>query len=735
MRYGSWGPLKERETRGFDERAYRRQALAAWDAKWHELSVQARYYFLNVVKGPAKSQNVGSTPPSVVIDRFPLHIMEELTSAGFVAVLPARSQASTERVIGCDPVYDFAARIRSLPRYHLLAADQPSELVKYANHAFFPYPLTEVLSSVLRKAEIDDHARLEDLLERYVAHHRWPGWVARALKDPLAERILDVFRQAAGPIPMAELPGRVGGSNPDQVRSVVDKLIAHLALVEDLQPGTWELMVGFLPSVREELIRASQPRRRPPLVICQRPAEIGPEAGALVNDVRALLLEVASDPPRLRQDHALFQKESERFQPLLETLPAWLLQALKWSDEGRLTQALAWARALQLVKEVPEGKGIRLHLTAKGHRWLTSGLGEQYAGIYDLLRTFPTLNDLYSLEQRAFFSGPALFGDVGPGDMRFLGEPVAARTVEKGKRPARYWEAKPEDLQALRASLDQALAVLELGVFYRLDSVIAHLVFAEHNPLNLGRAPAEVAVYWHERSVPPLEEQREEAGRLLIEGFVRRRLIPLGGLRAAIDGEGRLCIARQSRYDAYFGREVAQPGPAPTAELAARVVVQPDFSVMVIGPNPAPAAELAPFCERTTRGGGLGAMVLKITRDSVVKAVSHGMKPAEITARLQRHASNAVPANVLRQVQDWSNWVRQVTASTLTVLRCPDRDTADRVMGAMKRQAERVNDTLVALDRKKLTAAERQKLLGHGILVQAEPGAQERPAKARKRRW
>ena len=156
---------------------------------------------------------------------------------------------------------------------------------------------------------------------------------------------------------------------------------------------------------------------------------------------------------------------------------------------------------------------------------------------------------------------------------------------------------------------------------------------------------------------------------------------------------------------------------------------------MVIGPNPAPAAELSPFCERTTRGGGLGAMVLKITRDSVVKAVSHGMKPAEITARLRRHASNEVPANVLREVQDWSNWVRQVTAATLTVLRCPDRDTADRVMGAMKRQAERVNDTLIAIDQKKLTAAERSKLLGHGIIVEGEPGAQERKSTARKKRW
>ena len=73
-------------------------------------------------------------------------------------------------------------------------------------------------------------------------------------------------------------------------------------------------------------------------------------------------------------------------------------------------------------------------------------------------------------------------------------------------------------------------------------------------------------------------------------------------------------------------------------------------------------------------------MIFKITRESVVKAVSHGLEPAEIADRLKRHASNDVPANVLREVQDWSNWVRRVTPSTMTVLRRPDRDTADRVM-------------------------------------------------------
>ena len=56
MSYGYWGQVKEREPRAYDEKAYRRQNLAVWDARWHALSVQARSFFLNEVKGPVKKQ-------------------------------------------------------------------------------------------------------------------------------------------------------------------------------------------------------------------------------------------------------------------------------------------------------------------------------------------------------------------------------------------------------------------------------------------------------------------------------------------------------------------------------------------------------------------------------------------------------------------------------------------------------------------------------------------------------
>lgn len=208
-------------------------------------------------------------------------------------------------------------------------------------------------------------------------------------------------------------------------------------------------------------------------------------------------------------------------------------------------------------------------------------------------------------------------------------------------------------------------------------------------------------------------------------------------MQAAIDADGNLHVARLARLGAYFGREIPRNDRASTAAVESRVVIQPDFSVIVIGLNPAPTADLAPFCERAAQRGGQGATLFKITRESVVKAVSHGLKPAEIMERLRRHGGKSgVPANVLKEVEEWSNWVRNVELTKLTVLRCPDAATADRVMSALKKQkAERINPTLVGLDEKNLSSADRAKLRVQGIIVQGQPEARTTKKKTRRRRW
>jgi soluble cytochrome b562 len=712
----AFGAPNKTAPRSFDEKAYRRGAIAEWDRRWHRLSTNARHFLLNHMTLPTGSLQSGAGRRDVSTSIFPPGSVEELIAGGFVEVQPGSPTGPRDRVVASESLHDFSVRTHMLRRHHLLADHLRSELAEYVHSVYFIDRFSDVLIGVLRAAGIPGPFRFSDFLNRHVLDGQWPALVARSLNDPLADRILEVVQKAKGKMPIAELPERIAGSDPNKVRSVMDKLVARLALVEDIRPGRWEFLVGLLPVVFEKITIANLPRERPPLAECARPRDVGPEGSPVVNDMRAVLLEVASQPPRLRQDQTLYSKEMERFQTVLEPLAGWMLDVMKWSNEGRLGRAITWARVLQLATIEQKGNQIQLHLTPAGHGWLSAGALEDHLEIYNLFRSFEVRTELCSAELGLFTHGQNPFDMVGPSDVTFLGTHVTAVELQTGK-PMHYWTPSQGDHVALRKRLDTGLSVLKPGVFYRLDSVESHLVFAEHNPINQGLPAERVAVFLKSMPVPASRLRREDVGRQVIKTFVLERLLPFGCVRAAIDDEGQICIARGPGFDALFGREVARTKVSAHAGVTSKVVVQPDFSVVIIGPNPAPAAALAPLCERTTRGGGQGAIVLKLTRESVVKAVKNGLESKEVIARLKQHASNELPANVLRQVQEWSTWVRRVTASSLIALRCPDSDTADRVMAALKRRAERVNSTVVVIDHNKLTTTERHKLEDHGILV------------------
>jgi hypothetical protein len=716
-----WG-RPQREMRGLGQKAWKREGQEPWEAKWQGLSAQARFAFLDVVKGPARKG--AQTQPNVAADKLPPKVLEELVAAGFVEVRSTRVIKGKRRIFAVEDVYDFAVRVRSLHRYHLLDPDRPSgELERFVKYCYEGAAYSLVFG-VLHDVGIQEDGRVEEALQRYVAHHRWPGWIVQRLKDPLAGPLLAAIRTADGPIPRGQIPPDLAGTDAAKLRATLEALITHLALFEDLRPGTWELVVGLLPPVRAELEQAAKPRPRPPLVACERPKEFGPEEGLVVADLRAFLLELAGEPARLRQDRAIFQKDADRISATLKPVPEWLETLLKTSSAGRLEQALRWARDLSLVKEKEEAERTWLHLAPKGHEWLARPLELQYGSVFDTLRA-PPKKDRYDYSY--------------PGDSRFLGVQVMVDKTKPRKGYVDYWTVKPEQVQELRDALYRALAELPLDVFHRWDSVRGHLTYQQHNPLLLGLDQDKVVVHWGSRPVPALEERLEEVGRLLLDEFAHHRLIPLGCLRVAIDGAGELCVARHPRLDAYFGREMKAGALGGAAAAGSRVIVQPDFSVVIIGLNPAPAVALAPFCERVKGTVGQGAMTLKITRESVVKAVTHGLKAAEIVARLERHAGNGLPANVRKEVQGWCAWVRRVEVSQPTLIRCPDRDTADRAAAALGKTAERLGETTLVLPASRLTPADRQKLLGQGLIVGArEAPAEPRPVVARKkrgRRW
>ena len=553
----------------------------------------------------------------------------------------------------------------------------------------------------------------------------WFGIAGRAgrcaVANPLAEQVLTLFQESPRPIPLAELPGRIAGSDPAAVCATVNTLLTHLVLFEDLAPDTSDILVGLLPAVREDLVRSRQPRQRPPLLACPDPREVAAEGGLAVNDLRVLLLDLAGEPPLLRQDGTLFQKEQERFLQALDPLPEGLSQALKLSTGKRLQQALHWAHCVQLVKKGGDSGQSRLGLSVKGERWLAGSLGEQYECLYHFLQSVPSHND----------PPPA----YSAGDARFLGVNVTAAAV--GGQAACYyshWTVDPKDRQRCATPSIRPWQSSPVDVFHRLDNFLAHAAFAEHNPVLLGLRGDQVRVFREGNPVPPFDEELEEAGRACLVGLIGERLIPFGGLRAGVDAQGHLCIARHPRLDVYFGRQAVDADWA-DAGSAARVVVQPDFSVIVIGPNPAPAAELAPFCERRQGHAGQGAIGIP----DHPRRRRQGRDP-----RVSRRGDCDPAAAPRRQLlagqrgagsPGMGAWLRLVQASTVTVLRCPDKASADRLLSALGRQGERLNDTLVGLPRESLTTAERRKLRDQGLLVQDQvPGKTEKTAGKKKRR-
>ena len=689
-----------------------------WAECWGQLSPQARAAVVRDVKAPTKKDSV--RPPYISAGRLPANVVEELTAGGYVERRPGPSPRQPERLVVPPDAVDFVHRVQHLARWRLLQAEGPERLPIYVHDAFYGPNLERDIRPVLRQGEIhDSFVSRGILLGQYVISHHWPEWAAKSLRQPLAEALLHVIEEAGGVLPLDDLPVRLPESKPNEVRDTVAALVQMLALFVDLRPDTLELLIGLLTPVREALRRARQPQRRPDLVAAAEPQDQLPEGGYELDDLRTFLVELASAPARLRQNHTLFQKEQGRFESALEPLPAWTTALPRLTVGLRLHNASRWCHSLGLTRAVQRNGIPWLELTRDGQAWLAADVAAQYRQLFDFLRGGQDQDFSYS-----YYAG----------DVLFLGVPLLAAEAQ-GKTSSWWVQMKAADRDKLRQAFYAAFAELSPGQFVRLDSFLAHATFGPHNPLSLGGLELRrVTVVLQNSPVPPLEEQRQTAGRRSLEMCITERLLPLGCLRAGVEADGSVCVARHPRLDAYFGRPVSDEVLGGPAQAGARVLVQPDFSVIILGSMPAAAAELAPFCERSGGRGVQGTLQLKITRSAVVGAVAGGLSGQEIEERLTRHSSVPVPANVLHEVREWAGWVRTAAVSTMVVLRCPDRATADRAASVLGRQVERLSDTLVALPTGALSGAERTKLQQHGILISTPKGAASTSARTRKRR-
>lgn len=676
------------ETTAFHDKAWRRADMAAWDARWHRLSSVARRFALDGLKtGPYHGGDRPVNPPTATDGAT----FAELLRESFV-VRHLDGYLIAENAVG------FVNRARSLRRYALLDPNQPSQFDRYVDQVFATFDLGNVIASLVERQTGTGRFRISgDVYELYVCRHFWPDWVADHLGTPAARSLIAAVEQAGGPVPLSHLASLVPEQHPSAVRSAYDSLVNHLALFEDLDESG-ELVTGLLPRVASE--RRRRRATRPATLTPVEPAEVGPDGGFVVPDLRAVLLEVSAARPRLKQDSSLYAKEKERFTSALDPMPAWMLQGDDAeARENRLEHALRWAFSLELAQPVKgPDQTVLLDLTAEGRVWLALGRERQYEKVYA---------DLRDGQPSRMYPGPA--------DASFLcclttsmpsGPPSLMATTPR--------QLRPEERQPLRDAIHRLFAQVPSGQFCDLGRFLAWAGDLSRNPLLLGRSIRDVVVRDDQRTVPPLEDHLDEAARALLRELFTHRLAALGCVQMGVDAAGHAVFARLPRLDAYFGKE----RELPAEEMATRVIVQPDYTVVVIGIDPGPAADLAPFCDRVRGSATQGALTFRLSRESVFRGIGGGLDPAEIPQRLRRHASNALPTNVATELTAWCSQARTVSVTTATLIRCPDAETASRVAAALGKQAERLGDLAVAFDGN-LTPALRQRLLAQGVMIEA----------------
>lgn len=269
--------------------------------------------------------------------------------------------------------------------------------------------------------------------------------------------------------------------------------------------------------------------------------------------------------------------------------------------------------------------------------------------------------------------------------------------------------------EALRERYYQTLALLPVGTFLDLDNFVEHAVFKESNPLLPDPRPARLRVVVKHKQVPDVPEQLEEAAQESLGILIRSRLIPLGCLQAGRDAKGRLLIARQPRLDAYWGQKTTDENLAGGASIG-QVVVQPDFTVMIIGPDQSAAGELIPFCDRQAGTAGQGAMILRITREGVLRATRQGLSGEEMVQRLEKAASKGVPANVLHEVRAWSASVRRINYEAVVLCRCSDAEAANELLRSV-RGGQRLDKVTVALPTGSVTKTVRKAMEKKGVFM------------------
>jgi len=103
---------------------------------------------------------------------------------------------------------------------------------------------------------------------------------------------------------------------------------------------------------------------------------------------------------------------------------------------------------------------------------------------------------------------------------------------------------------------------------------------------------------------------------------------------------------------------------------------------------------------------------------------------------LERVCTREVPGNVAREIHGWFAQCRKVCFESVMLIRCPDRETALRILGLTKGSAVALNDRVLEYkDPGKQRPWLIKKLKAMGVLVSVQENAKAPPPHRSRRRW
>lgn len=492
----------------------------------------------------------------------------------------------------------------------------------------------------------------------------------------LAQNLLEVLMDLPGPVSVVELMEMCEDVSCALLAEVLSGCVRYALIFPSLGWEDLEPLIGIWPEVGAALHR---PAADPPVPV--EPEETFCDA-TLMEDMTSVLVACSSGTVRLRaNDGAIFKREQRRIEERMNPLPGWMHEVFENAGEGRVERTRDCLQRLGMTKEAgEEGENLRLEATPEGREWLELSPKQRLKYLFDELRREPDRDAFYGYNHTGLQFVPGLPG------------------LEKS---------------GLMGALAAAFERTEMHGFVRCGEFL-HYEVLERNPLmeltdyEIHRLTGE----YYRTGARWLDADREDLYGTVLMLFLGNRLLPLGGVTVGRDGEGDLVFSLEDpgRYllgladDFDYGVEESE-----------EVLVQPNFEITFLAPSPTAESAIGRFAERV--GSRVGVM-FKITRESITEAADAGLDAEEALGTLRNVSARPLPENVEREIRGWFERCCRLSAQEALLLKCPDKETAARVISAGGKHVTALTDTVIELPAGKKRTAVLRKLRKDGVFVE-----------------